>query len=62
MQINIISESKSARSGMEGLKDGPLQTAAFHRRAQTIFEEMFQGNRVCAAYIAWQQAKPWVEK
>jgi hypothetical protein len=45
MQINIISERKSADSAPEALKDAPLPVSAFHRPVLTIFEEMFQGNR-----------------
>jgi hypothetical protein len=45
MQINIISERKSADSAPETLKDAPLPVSAFHRPVLTIFEEMFQGNR-----------------
>ncbi|WP_158895499.1 MULTISPECIES: hypothetical protein [unclassified Pseudomonas] len=57
MQINIISERKSADSAQEALKDAPLPVSAFHRPVPTIFEEMFQGNRDCPAYLARQWAK-----
>jgi hypothetical protein len=47
MQINIISDRKLMLCPREAVKDGDLQTPAFHRSDSAIFEGMFQEMSGC---------------